>query len=168
MPERLDHSLELPPAADEGSVQPAMVRSRALQDAQESVGTERYSLPLQSQRLDGLDFDGVACEPMRPLADQDVARVGRLLEPGGDVDGVARCEPLAGRGLAGDDLTGVHPDPHLEANAELLLELRVRASSRSLISRAARSARRASSSWSRGIPKTAMTASPMNFSTVPP
>jgi len=39
---------------------------------------------------------------------------------------------------------------------------------RSRISPAARTARRASSSCARGIPKTAMTASPMNFSTVPP
>ena len=32
----------------------------------------------------------------------------------------------------------------------------------------ARTARRASSSWTTGTPKTAITASPMNFSTVPP
>ena len=36
------------------------------------------------------------------------------------------------------------------------------------MSEAARTARRASSSWSCGIPNTAITASPMNFSTVPP
>ncbi len=36
------------------------------------------------------------------------------------------------------------------------------------MSAAARTARSASSSWSCGIPNTAMTASPMNFSTVPP
>jgi hypothetical protein len=36
------------------------------------------------------------------------------------------------------------------------------------ISAAARTARSASSSWRRGRPKTAITASPMNFSTVPP
>ncbi len=35
-------------------------------------------------------------------------------------------------------------------------------------SRAARTARSASSSWATGVPHTAMTASPMNFSTVPP
>ncbi len=42
------------------------------------------------------------------------------------------------------------------------------ASSASLSSAAARTARRASSSWMVGTPKTAITASPMNFSTVPP
>ena len=36
------------------------------------------------------------------------------------------------------------------------------------MSAAARTARRASSSWAVGMPNTAMTASPMNFSTVPP
>ena len=39
---------------------------------------------------------------------------------------------------------------------------------RSCILSAARTARIASSSWAVGTPKTAMTASPMNFSTVPP
>ncbi len=36
------------------------------------------------------------------------------------------------------------------------------------MSAAARTARKASSSWTTGTPKTAITASPMNFSTVPP
>ncbi len=36
------------------------------------------------------------------------------------------------------------------------------------MARAARRARAGSSSWAIGTPKTAMTASPMNFSTVPP
>ncbi len=38
----------------------------------------------------------------------------------------------------------------------------------SRISTADRTARSASSSWSIGTPKTAITASPMNFSTLPP
>ena len=41
-------------------------------------------------------------------------------------------------------------------------------SSASRISAAARTARRASSSWTTGTPNTAITASPMYFSTVPP
>ena len=39
---------------------------------------------------------------------------------------------------------------------------------RAWISTPARTARRASSSWATGRPKTALTASPMNFSTLPP
>jgi len=42
------------------------------------------------------------------------------------------------------------------------------ASSASRMPAAARTARSASSSWTVGTPKTAITASPMNFSTVPP
>ena len=38
--------------------------------------------------------------------------VGRLLQPGGDVDRVAGREPLLG---AGHDLAGVHADPSLDA-----------------------------------------------------
>ncbi len=45
---------------------------------------------------------------------------------------------------------------------------RFSAASESRISAAARTARRASSSWMVRRPKTAMIASPMNFSTVPP
>ena len=41
-------------------------------------------------------------------------------------------------------------------------------SRRSFISSAPRTARSASSSWAVGMPNTAMIASPMNFSTVPP
>ena len=37
-----------------------------------------------------------------------------------------------------------------------------------LVTAGARTARSASSSWASGTPHTAMTASPMNFSTVPP
>ena len=44
----------------------------------------------------------------------------------------------------------------------------LRTSRASRISAAARTARRASSSWIAGTPNTAITASPMNFSTVPP
>ena len=60
---------------------------------------------------------------------------------------------------AGDDLAGVDADAHLRARAP-------RPPSR--ISTAARTARSASSSWTCGIPKTAIAASPTNFSTVPP
>jgi hypothetical protein len=48
------------------------------------------------------------------------ARLRCLLEPGGDVDGVAGGEPLLG---AGDDLAGVHTDAELEREAVVLAEL---------------------------------------------
>ena len=57
-------------------------------------------------------------------------------------------------------LAGMHRDPHLDRRLLLTAQSR--------ISTAARTARSGSSSCVTGAPKTAMTASPMNFSTVPP
>ena len=91
--------------------------------------------------------------------------VRRLLQPRGDVDRVAGREPLLG---AGHDLAGVHADAQLEPRAVRALELVVQPARPSRSSSAARTARSASSSCTVGTPKTAMTASPMNFSTVPP
>ena len=87
----------------------------------------------------------------------DLARRRGLLEPRGDVDRVAGDERLALS--ADDDLAGVDADPCLEP----VLRDRARASPTR-----ARTARSASSSCETGMPKTAMTASPTNFSTVPP
>ena len=70
--------------------------------------------------------------------------------------------PSAGRATSIDDrLAGVDPDPHLE----LLAAHRV---TQERIASAARTARSGSSSCATGAPNTAITASPMNFSTVPP
>ena len=92
----------------------------------------------------------------RRLAEQDLAGLGGLLEAGGDVDGIAGDERV----------------PTLPAiTSPVLTPIRAWKPSPATASRssvAARSARSASSSWSVGIPKTAITASPMNFSTVPP
>jgi hypothetical protein len=51
-------------------------------------------------------------EPLGRRADQNLTGAGRLLQPCGDVDGIAGDEGLAG---SGDHLTGVHPDAHLKA-----------------------------------------------------
>ena len=48
---------------------------------------------------------------MRLRAEEDLARGGRLLQPGGDVDGVAGDQPL---GRPADDLPGIDADPSLE------------------------------------------------------
>ena len=85
----------------------------------------RLGLPLQRKRLDALDLDRVAGERERPLAEQDLARAGRLLEPGGDVDRVAGRQPLAGVSLSGHDLAGVDADPRLERDAVVALEIAV-------------------------------------------
>ena len=126
-------------------------------------------LALQLERLDGLDLDGVFHEPVGALADQHLARGRRLLEPRGDVHRVSGDEPLPARGIAGDDLARVHADADLDADAVVAFELvvqdrRAPRASRPPRGRLAPGRPRAE----RGMPKTAMTASPMNFSTVPP
>ena len=68
-------------------------------------------LPFSVERLDRLRADRVTHEALGRRPDQDLAGGGRLLEPGGDVHGVARGERLAG---AGDDLARVDADAHLE------------------------------------------------------
>ena len=144
-------------------------RSAALAHRDEPVRGHRLRLALELERLDRLDVDGVADQPVRQVAEEHLLLAGGLLEPRGDVDRVAGHEALARRRVAGDDLAGVHAGAVREPDAPA--RARARRSARSsacCIPAAARTARRASSSCSRGRPKTAMTASPMNFSTMPP
>ncbi len=92
-------------------------------------------------------------ERQRPRTDQHLARWRRLLEPCRDVDGVTRREPLLG---PGHDLAGVDPDPAVDARAR-----GTRRASRPPRGRHAARRPRARPA----APKTAITASPMNFST---
>ena len=85
---------------------------------------------------------------------------GDRLEPRRRVDEVARDHALVGGADRDRRLAGQDAGPGLDPGPE-----RGTASTRS---RPARTARSASSSWATGAPQTAMTASPMNFSTVPP
>ena len=77
--------------------------------------------PFSSSGSTGLDRHGVPHERERGGADQDLARRRRLLEPGGDVDGIAGDERLA---LAGDDLARVHAGAERERDRQLLAERR--------------------------------------------
>ena len=83
---------------------------------------ERVLLALELQRLHRLDLDGVAHELVGRLPDQDLAGGRRLFQPGGDVDGVAGHQPLAGGDVARDDLAGIDPGAVLQADAVVLLE----------------------------------------------
>ena len=78
------------------------------------------SLPFASTVLRLTELEGPADEPSSPLTDQDLARLRCLLEPGGDVDRVARRERASLARAADDDLAGVHPDPERELLAEQL------------------------------------------------
>ena len=101
--------------------------------------------------------------------DQHLVRAGGLLEARGDVDGVAGDEPLPRGRVARDDLAGVDAGAVLERDAEARVELgvqRPRARPASRRRRAPPARRRPRAGC--GRPNTAITASPMNFSTVPP
>ena len=95
-----------------------------------AVGRDRLGLALEVERGDGLDLDRVLDESVGRLAEEDLAGLGRLLEPGGDVHRVARDEPLAGARVAGHDLARVHADPSGEADAVIALELVVQLAER--------------------------------------
>ena len=155
---------------DQRRVEPAQVRRGVGVDALEPVGAHRRGLALEVE-LDRLVH-------VHRVADEAVGGsrragsrpgCGRLLEARRDVDGVAGHERLARRRVAGHDLAGVDARAQADVHAVVAEHVRVDAprAPRSS-SLAARTARRASSSWMVGTPKTAMTASPMNFSTVPP
>ena len=98
--------------------------------------------------------------PPRRLADEHGARRRGGLDARRGVDEVARDHALVGRA----ELTAASP-VRTPARA---WRAGSSAGIASTSSSAARTARSASSSFATGAPQTAMTASPMNFSTVPP
>ena len=79
-------------------------------------------LPLQLERLDGLDVDVVADEPVRQLSEQHLARAGGLLEARRGVDRVAGDEPLPRGRIAGDDLSRIDAGAVRERDAVRALE----------------------------------------------
>ena len=152
-PPGLAEQRQLALAADEHRVVPPLGR-RARTEQPE--GGHRLALPLQHQRLDRLHVDRVA--------DQRDASPPRSAPP----PAAAACcnraatfnaSPVASRSsvpvTTSPVLTPIRPSIPSPANA-------------SRISTAARHARNASSSCTTGTPNTAITASPMNFSTEPP
>ena len=115
----------------------------------------RSRLALEHQRLDRLRDHAVPNKAVRCIADQHLARSSGLLKPSSHVYGIARSQALLG---AAHHVAGLHtnPAPHPQPG------------SASRIAAAARTARSASSSCTVGTPNTAITASPMNFSTALP
>ena len=90
----------------------ACKRRGATDHLEEPKRLNRLGLALQSKRLDRLEENGIADEQARLGANQDLTSSCRLLQPGRDVDGVARHECLT---LASDDNpAGVDPDARLE------------------------------------------------------
>ena len=120
--EGLTERRELRLPADERRVRPPRVPlPRA--DGDELIRRHALALPLELERLDRLDLDGIADEPVRELTEQHLHRRRRLLKPRRDVHGVADDEPLARRRVARDDFARIHARAVREANAPDALEL---------------------------------------------
>jgi hypothetical protein len=99
---------------DERSVDRAAESRGLRQQLEQAIRGNGLRLPLQRERLDRLGQDAAADEPLSRFTDQDLARLGRLLEAGCNVDRITCNERLA---FAGDDLTRVDPDADSQLEA---------------------------------------------------
>ena len=123
-------------------------------------GRNGRGLPLEHLLAGRLEGDRRARGPLGRLAHQHGPRPGNGLQPRRGVHQVARDHSLAHRPERHRGLAGQHPSASTEHGTEGV--------DHSTSSSAARTASSASSSRAIGAPQTAITASPMNFSTVPP
>src|SRR5581483_2066831 len=90
--------------------------------SEQPVGRDRLGLPLDLQRLDALGVDRAMDQLVRTLAEQHLAGTRGLLEPRGDVDGVAGDERLAARRVSRHDFARVDADAQRDPPSELSLE----------------------------------------------
>ena len=153
--ERVLEQLELGLAADERRRERAH-RTALLTGAEDAARGDGLPPTPQLERLERLELDEVSHEARRRRPDEDLVRSGLLLQASGEVDRLAGRERRLA--LVGDDLARLDPDGTSRPSS----------ATRSRVTRAARTARSASSSCWSGTPKAAITASPANFSTVPP
>jgi hypothetical protein len=114
---------ELLLAADEGVAQPAhAARPHQRERADEPATDDSVGLSLRRERQRLVELERTAHRRSRALADEDLARLGGLLESRRDVDRVAGDEGAALARLSHHDVAGVHADPQRERIAEQLLE----------------------------------------------
>ena len=130
-------------------------------DPERPPGRHRARLALEDLLAGLLERDRLRGRPLGRLADEDRARLGHRLEPRGRVDEVAGDHALVRRPDRDRRFAGQDAGPGLDRRA------RARGPRRRARAPPGRH-RSASSSWAIGAPQTAITASPMNFSTVPP
>ena len=134
-------------------------------DAQRAPGRHRRRLALEQLLAGGLVRDGTQGRRARGLAHQH--RAGR--RDAWMRDAVLTRSPATMPWLTAPMVTAASPvSTPARAWAVVRAPGRAACGSTSTRSRAARTARSASSSCAVGAPQTAITASPMNFSTVPP
>ena len=139
-------------------------------DAKGAPRRHRLGLALELERLDRSVLDDVLGAGVDAGPHHDLAGLGRRLQAGGGVHRVAGQHPVPRSGGALDvdqHLAGLDPDAHPSVGLPSAANPRFSSDRIACISRAARTARSASSSCERGTPKTARTASPMNFSSSP-
>ena len=114
-----EQELYLALAADERLVQPAHAAwAHERQRADDAAAGDAALFPFRLDRLRLVELEGAACRSDRPLAGEDRARRGRLLEPSGNVHRVAGHEGAAFAGAADHDLPGVDPDPQLQGRLQ--------------------------------------------------
>src|SRR5437867_10575649 len=123
---------------------------------------KRRGLALRGDALVVPEAERAGHRATRPVAHEDRAFVRVLLQSRGDVHRIAGDEKVAAASRAATTSPVFTPMRRSSAAVSGSAATRWRN-----ISAAAR-ARSASSPWACGIPKTAITASPMNFSSVPP
>jgi hypothetical protein len=104
--------MEVVLSTDEGRGDRPSERRHVVEQIEHAEGLHRLALALQLERLGRLRADLIADQPLRGRADQDLVRVGGLLQPRGDVYRVPGDQRLA---RAGDHLAGVHADADLQS-----------------------------------------------------
>ena len=161
--EELLDEAQLAVAADERRLEPggASLAAAVGDHAQRAPELGGLALALELVRARVLVGDRRLAGAPRRVADEHRARLGRRLDARRGVDEVARDHALAlgaerDRRLAGEDAGADAQRPRRDPRTA------------ETSSSAARTARSASSSCATGAPQTAITASPMNFSTRPP
>ena len=117
--------LQLPPAADHRSVEPARKRLRRQIDLVHAMCPDAVLLPLDGERLAGSSHYRVADDTRGRLADEDLAGACGLLDSLREIDRVAGHEPVTCGWVARDHLAGVDADPDLEPCPPSLLEFHV-------------------------------------------
>ena len=154
--------LELRVAPDEGPRAAAQAaRPHQRQRADERLRDHGLRLALRVDLERRPELEGAAHGLGGPRADDDRAGRAACSSRAATLTASPVTNELPSRARPDDDLAGVDADPQLEPAVE-------DAPSRRCIASAACSARSAWSSCASGTPKTAITASPANFSTVPP
>jgi hypothetical protein len=110
---------------DERGVEAAGPSGRPRAHRQQPVGRLAGAAPGDLQDPGRLDLDGVADQAPGAAAEQDLAGTGGLLQPGGQVDGVADHQRGAQARVAGDHLASVDAGVQLQADPPLTPQLLV-------------------------------------------